>query len=222
MESARARKGRYEDMYFTLNASKDFLGNGGCYRLKKTCNWDFQDKYSDYDFENDMLFNNIHYAHAWLNNHTKVIINGELVEVCPEFYNLADDIYEIEIVCHRTERPQHLFTYDEILCEIKKAKDICDNSPQITFDGYFKIIPLKGVSPISLYDYAVRSETFCAGNGYVGNIDNENFYKELYHSMLDGWLMHLLTGKSQYYGEEYPELSIEEILLHIKNIYEQY
>ena len=207
-------------MFFTINASKSLLGLDEVFRLKRDEIWQAQEDYKSFN-EQDMLFNNIHEAMRWLKKHRILTINGERVDAFPEAYNLGNyDRFEIEIICHRNSRPKHLFTYEEMIEKILKADDNFNNSPQINFNGEFIIKALNDAeTPVNLFDYAVRSETFCAGNGYVGSIKDEDIYKELYLDLLDNWLCHLQTGISQYSGEEFTDKSEDELIEEIEKEY---
>ncbi len=205
-------------MYFSINAMNGF---DNIYRLKKDGSWQEQNNYKLFDLSNDLLFSDIHLAQQWLNARNVVNINGREVNINRETLLFSDkNKYDFEILCHRIHKPKHIFTYTEFENAIANANDAYNNSLQVNFDGEILVRQLKdNEAPNSLYDFAVREETFMAGNGYAGHNNMDEFYEDLYHSLLDGWLWHLLTGRSIYQGEEYPEKSIKEITSEISDIY---
>lgn len=65
--------------------------------------------------------------------------------------------------------------------------------------------------------YAVRVETFDAGNGYVGPKSELNHLNNTYRLLLNGWVSHLYSHKSIY--EDYvANNNEEEILAEIKEL----
>ncbi len=79
----------------------------------------------------------------------------------------------------------------------------------VNLDGNIELTrPSEHKSPLTLKGYAVRFETFEANNNYVGPQTNLYDLDDLYITLLDGWLTHLMTGKMSYtdiYSYEYTE-----------------
>ena len=86
--------------------------------------------------------------------------------------------------------------------------DNYDNSLVIDFDGYLHLIPFRHAKEGS---YAVRFETFLAGNGYVGSEESIYDIEDTYLSLLEGWLSHLIGHDSIY--RDYPSSSTKEELI---------
>jgi len=64
----------------------------------------------------------------------------------------------------------------------------------IDFDGNVDLVPFDEIRE----PYAVRYETFAAGNGYVGHKWSEDQLGDLYESLLQGWLIHLNNDSFEY------------------------
>ena len=59
----------------------------------------------------------------------------------------------------------------------------------------------------------VRFETFCAGNGYVGEemANNDSFLNDNFLSALNFWISHLKTGDTQAYCDLYLSASLDQM-----------
>ena len=90
-------------------------------------------------------------------------------------------------------KPSYLFTKQEIREKMLKADDRVDNQLVIDENGYAKVI-----SNNQGYLFPVRCETWIAGNRYVGKYSSLLTLDESYIFLLEGWLLYLITGKSQY------------------------
>jgi hypothetical protein len=66
----------------------------------------------------------------------------------------------------------------------------------------------------------VRFETFCAGNGYVGQemANNDSFLNDNFLSALDYWITHLKTGNSQAYCDLYRSDTLDQMLAELSDV----
>lgn len=111
-------------------------------------------------------------------------------------------------------KPSHLFTESEIRDLMREADDRNDNTLVVDVDGTARIIPNRCTESI----FPVRTETWDAGNVYVGKYSSLLDARPAYIRVLNGWLRYLKTGKSQYidFAENYNE---EELLSDIRDYY---
>lgn len=107
----------------------------------------------------------------------------------PESYHSS----YIDIEFTKTGSPTHLFTEQEIRELMRTADDRKNNQLVIDEFGYAQII-----TDNSGYLYPVRHESWNAGNKYVGRYSSLETVHEDYIASLQGWLIYLRTGKSQY------------------------
>lgn len=121
--------------------------------------------------------------------------------------------FSIKLV--KVGKPTHLFTKQEIEEEMKKADDRFDNQLVIDENGYAKVIKNNSYG----YLYPVRHESWDAGNIYVGKYSKLSTLDENYISSLQGWLLYLKTGQTQYMDYLHENTSEEELLKEIKEYY---
>ena len=119
--------------------------------------------------------------------------------------NIGDILSEVSLHSKvwRTEAPRR-FSRGELLEVLAAGDDSKNNSLIVDVTGYFQLIsPLEARKSTS--SAAIRHETFCAGNGYVGfqAARDEHFIRQTYLSSLEGWITHLLTGELQLYLDEW-------------------
>lgn len=181
---------------------------GTTHRLKKDGNFKRFEGQHDKDIhEDDFTFDNYYEAKIWKTNHEYIEVDGSKIPVNPTSYSLGDPY--IDIRPHRTEKPkQSYFDEDQLREVILNGDDSYNNSLVVDFDGYLHLVPFKrAVENI----YAVRFETFVAGNGYVGNKTSLEGLEETYLSLLDGWSTHLIGHNIVY--RDYPSNQTKEELI---------
>ncbi|MCM3175924.1 hypothetical protein [Paenibacillus sp. MER 99-2] len=206
-------------MRFSLNANKMLLGIGDTYRLKKNSAWVKQRDFKHFD-ETDLLFNSYSSAQLWLQQNSQVNIDGKTVltmEDSDGVHNLLDfDKINFEIILHRTDVPANpIFSKEELRNVLLHGNEEHDNALIIDFDGYLKLVPLIDRSARTLTEYAVRFNTFDAGNGYVGANSNLFHLDNTYTILLEAWLLHLISGRELYSDGRMGEESVEEIISEI-------
>lgn len=120
--------------------------------------------------------------------------------------------WSIDII--RKNKPSHLFTLDEIKKLMTDADDSKNNKLVIDEDGYAHIITNPGLA----YLYPVSIETWCAGNGYVGQDSSLSDAEPAYHLCLSLWLDYLITNKKQY-DDCYRQIDVDKTIEEIKKYY---
>ncbi len=123
----------------------------------------------------------------------------------------------ITIEKEKCKNPNYLFTYSELVDELKKADDRHWNTVVINEDGRVCIVEENE------YLYPVRNETFQPGNNYVGKYaDVEGVANDLYPTLLGCWLEYLKTGRSSYIDYyEYSACDVDRLKKEIKTIMSQ-
>jgi hypothetical protein len=186
-------------MYFTINAYKMSFGFGNDYRLKNDNNWRKIDSYTDFDPDIDLLFSRFQDAEYWLSKNPVIEINGEMVDQREKVEELFSDKFDLSIIAHRVHKPNNpIFTKEQVRKVLLDGDDNYHNSLIIDLDGFPRLIRVIGRTPLTLTDFAVRFETFNAGNGYVGKNSGLNHLDSTYLTLLEGWLSHLQSGQDVY------------------------
>ncbi|MFJ8462122.1 hypothetical protein ACIQ57_23880 [Lysinibacillus xylanilyticus] len=144
--------------------------------------------------ESDMVFNDYQSAENVKKQLPETLeLDGKLVDANTNIYDLVRSSVEIQF--HRTEPPkQKYFTKEQINEILVSHEDNRHNSLVVDFDGNVDLVPFHEIRE----PYAVRFETFVAGNGYVGHQWSENELEDLYESLLQGWLIHLNKDSFEY------------------------
>jgi hypothetical protein len=120
--------------------------------------------------------------------------------------------WDIDII--RKSKPSHLFTFDEIKNLMANADDSKNNKLVIDENGYARIITIPGPT----YLYPVSIETWCAGNGYVGQNSSLSDAEPAYHLCLSLWLDYLNTDEKQY-ADYYKQIDVDKTIEKIKEHY---
>jgi hypothetical protein len=183
-------------MFFSINTSTFLLGID-TYRLKKDGSWQSQDDFKEFD-DSDMLFGSYGSAEFWLKSHPTVSIDNKTVETKePEAVFLLDfKRFSFEIILHRTHKPRNpIFTKEQVRDTLINGDDNFHNSLIIDFEGFPRLIPLYHETALALTEYAVRYETFDAGNGYVGPKSKLSHLDRTYLALLETWHTHLVCGR---------------------------
>jgi len=108
---------------------------------------------------------------------------------------------------------------DQLVSIILQGDDRINNSLILNVYGFYELRPSDTINLlIDDPSIVVRYETFVAGNEYVGKnaAMDTVFIDQLYASTLEFWLIHLQTGKTNYYSAEESHSSSEEIVNQIQ------
>lgn len=124
-----------------------------------------------------------------------------------------EQLFEIGI--QRVGKPTHLFTLEELETKLRNGDDFHNNRLVIDENGFIQLIP-ECENP---HLYPVRFEEFCAYNNYVGKYADLSDLSEEYLMCLQGWLIHLKTGKSVYMDYVHDNKDIEKTTEEIKIFY---
>ncbi|MEX3711209.1 hypothetical protein ABFV99_02270 [Cytobacillus horneckiae] len=192
-------------MIYTIDVS-EFLGTS--HRLKQDGLFKkFESDDEKEILEDDLTFDDYYKAKNWMANNKFVELDGKQIAVNPESYSLTDPT--VSIRPHRTGKPkQSFFTEDDLKKVLLAGNDNYNNSLVVDFDGFLHLVPFKqGIDGA----YAVRFETFGAGNGYVGSENSLNHIDETYLSLLEAWEIHLIGHDFVY--RDYPTNKTKEVLL---------
>lgn len=205
-------------MFFTIEAYKIILGLSESFRLKKDSTWMVQKDFHLYDKKEDMLFETIDDAIDWLNINTEVNIDEETVSTKPKTsFKPGDDSFKFEIILHREEAPEHMFTKDELRNVLLSGEDNDNNVLVVEVQGRFRLINKNELK--YRRKYPVRYETFSKGNHYVGYKLEDDLINRIYCICLEAWVMHLHTGRSIYKDYLSQELTEVELSKQIEEIY---
>lgn len=120
--------------------------------------------------------------------------------------------WDVDII--RQNKPTHLFTLDEIKKLMAAADDSKNNKLVIDEEGYANIIEIPSLACL----YPVSIETWCAGNGYVGQDSSLSDAEPAYHLCLSLWLNYLNTDERQY-DDYYRPIDVDKTIEDIKKHY---
>lgn len=98
------------------------------------------------------------------------------------------------------------FTKDELVIAIRNGNDLQDNSVVVTLDGKIQVVALD-VAQQNPNQYAVRHETFNAGNDYVGldASEDETHIDGTFENLVKAWNKHIRTGTTSVYANGFGE-----------------
>lgn len=93
------------------------------------------------------------------------------------------------------------FTKQELIDVIASADDSIDSSVVVTKDGQVLVVSLDEAQA-NPENYAVRHETFDAGNDFLGSNASEDpvHIERTFSSLVDAWEKHKATGQSSVYA----------------------
>lgn len=196
-------------MKYTIDLS-DILHT--THRLKKDGTFkQFLGNHEKEILEDDFTFDNYSEARLWKNRQDFIEVDGRKIPVNPVSSHLSDP--SVGIRPHRTGKPkQDYFTMDELRKVLLNGNDNYNNSLIVDFDGFLHVVPFKEALERG---YAVRYETFGAGNGYVGRESSLNHIEDTYLALLSAWSIHL-HSHNKVYRDYPPTESEEEIIQEIK------
>lgn len=146
------------------------------------------------------------YAHAALAlpRDKSIELGGKMYVANPTMSSVGDLMTKTAFVnpyVHRLHKPRR-FTREELETVIAPGDDRKYNALVLDLQGYFRLLPRLEVT--ALTPIAVRHETFCAGNGYVGGraAADEKFLNLMYRCTLESWVEHLQTGAVNIFNDE--------------------
>lgn len=191
------------------------LENGhNFFRLKKDERWeriDYKDrnKTSDEDYlTNDYTdFKNI------VTENSSVNIENEVWTVNPSDKNKDNsNILLSSILIKREEFPK-VPEIDQLIYVIANGNDLNNNTVVLKSDGNFELFENYN-HVVNNPNVIVRTETFIAGNDYVGKEASKDLahISSIYRASLEDWYSHLKTNNTNYFGElDHGSETIEEL-----------
>ncbi|MGE7880130.1 hypothetical protein [Peribacillus muralis] len=202
-------------MKYTIDVYKMIFTS---HRLKEDGTFkEFKGQHEKEISDDDYTFDDYYLAKQWKQNQTFIEVDGERVEVNPTSTGLTDP--SVRIRPHRTEKPKKSYiTKGELQKVLLAGDDNYNNSLVIDFDGFVHLVPLNQAMN---EPYAVRFETFGAGNGYVGKNSSLNHLDGTYLALLQSWAIHLVSHDKvyrDYTSGETEEETISEILESIEKL----
>ncbi|BFH13516.1 hypothetical protein WJ0W_006197 [Paenibacillus melissococcoides] len=201
-------------MKFTINVARAIIET---HRLKKDGKFGPIPKPYKILEEDDMTFNSKLEAEEYIHRKEEWVVDDGITVKVGGAKGLTDP--SIHIRAHRVTKPKNmLFTKDELRDILKSGDDSKNNVLIIDWDGTVKLIPFRSVAELR-DGYAVRLESYLAGNSYVGAKSRLNHLSSTYSTLLAGWLSHLESHDEVY--RDYPPVeSDEELISKIKEVYE--
>lgn len=179
-----------DKMIFTIDIEDFSL----LYRLNKEGVFrNIRDRETTEVLPEDMIFDTYKSAKLYKSRMGKTVVVGDKEVNCnSDEYTLGEPY--VTINPYRTENPkQSYFTKEQLNEVLLSGDDNRHNVLVIDFNGFVNLVPLHEADEEM---YAVRYESFVAGNGYVGNIWSEFELEDLYESLLQGWCKHLYSYES--------------------------
>lgn len=169
--------------------------------------------------DKDLIFDSLEETVSKINEYSSIVIDGSDYSV----NNCYGDLIKSKSVSfnpciHRLTKP-HLFTREELINTIYYGDDSQHNSLIIDINGHIKLQKFEEARAL-FAPVAVRYETYCEGNDYVGPraandlINNDSVYL----SMLSGFLTHLTNGRLDQYVDFPPMENETKILADISNL----
>ncbi len=184
---------------------------GDRYRLQKNGEWRaIENRARQQDYQNsprDHVFDDLKTAVLHLPQNKPFELGGKSYTLNPKktvmsFHEIAVESAYLYPRVARCSKPRR-FTQQELEAVIASGNDELYNTLILTLDGHFRLIHPSERTEFS--PIAVRHETFCAGNGYVGTkaAVDDRFIRETYFSTLESWIEHLRTGELDIYNDFY-------------------
>jgi len=198
-------------MYFTIEA---FVLGTGNFRLQT--DGAFRESTSNVTGKSDFTAQILSAAYERIRAlGNQVTVAGQTMPCNPSEMKLGDPVAHVAPTVHRQHVPSRP-SRDQLILAIKRGDDRENNSLLIDLDGNFVVRSHSTLNRVE-EDFAVRHESFIAGNDFVGE-DASRAVKhidELYRLMLAGWLHHLKSGEVGHYVDTPSGRSLDDLLAEI-------
>lgn len=194
---------------FTIDATQVIFTT---HRLK--VNGEFGKKQDIFLEDDDKLFRTYHDAENWMERNKEVVIDGDQIK--NDGSATFGSTY-LTVRQHRDSKPQNeYFSIQEVDKLLRNGDDNRHNSLVVDYDGNVHLVEQSN----AMGGYAVRFETFEAGNGYVGSKSSLNHIDGTYQALLEGWVEHLANpiGDDVYRDYSTGKRTIEELIQDAKDI----
>ncbi|WP_281869945.1 hypothetical protein [Brevibacillus parabrevis] len=165
--------------------------------------------------EEDWTFTTHFEAEQWLSQYDVVKVGDRSLVTNPVAHKVGEPYLTIR--AHRTSKPEKkYFTKEEVREQLVNGDDEQHNVLIVDWNGNVKLVPFN----VGRKEYAVRYESFQAGNGYVGRGSSLNHFDSTYSALLEGWLLHLKAHDSVY-RDYSSDRKLEEIIKDIEVAYNE-
>lgn len=165
------------------------------WRLQRDGNWRPLGDDLNINGQKDWTTRNVNDTKPYCQSDIEVNLGPTTYKANPSQHLMGEELVTVEAAVHRLTKP-HKFTIKELRDVIRNGDDNRNNILIIDLGGSFS---LREFIPGIIHDpeIAVRHEAFIAGNGYIGEAASRDnrFIKQIFLSMLNGWIMHLRTGE---------------------------
>lgn len=179
------------------------VGIGGeRYRLQRDGGWRLLNGQSF--SEADYAVDEFSHAALALPRDKSIELGGKTYVANPTMSTIGDLLNKTAFVqphVHRLHKPRR-FIREELEAVIASGDDRKYNVLTLDLKGYFHLLPRMDVT--ALTPIAVRHETFCPGNEYVGGraAADDEFLNLMYRCTLESWVQHLQTGEVNILNDE--------------------
>jgi hypothetical protein len=206
-------------MKFLIEA---FIHGYDRYRLQKDDSWkDIKYSPKEEPSSNDVVVAELYEAGFLIGKLPKTItIKGKKYPVNPNSFSLGDPTVYVQPTVYRITKP-HQLTEAEVCSAIATGNDDINNTLTVDLEGRVRLRKFNPAIVTSNFSgIAVRNETFCAGNEYVGQeaARDKSHVTEQYETLLDGWITHLSTGKVNIFQDLSPSESEEKMLVDLTGL----
>lgn len=158
--------------------------------------------------EGDKAFMDHYQAEQWIKQNPKLEFDNVKIDNTQVGHSFGSPYLHVRQ--HRVSKPaKNFFTKEEVAEVLKKGNDEVSNSLVVDYDGNVHLIPFGYGSHTN--GYAVRFETFQAGNGYVGPKSKLNHLNGTYQTLMEAWVTHLNTGDEEYRDYMKGDKTIEQL-----------
>lgn len=178
-------------MYFTINIYKYLLGLEDTFRLKNNGEWRGITDYREINLDEDMYFSTYNEAMNWLEEQTEISLNGELIVSNIKQSSFLNTNFLFEIVVHRDESVlSSTLVEEQVKPLLESIEDYLANILVIDYQGNVKLMPTS--QKVQKYEYAVHIKPLPLRK------KKEICLEQLYMTLLEGWSMHMQTGRTVY------------------------
>lgn len=175
------------------------------YRLQKDRTW--KHAASKEILENDYLTTNSQELLDIQKIDSTITLEGKKYKLNPtslKFPDIDGNDLDYSIYVSRSIKPK-LPSKEQLISAICHGNDNVNNSVILNTDGNFETLPFDKIDLALKYPVIVaRNTTFISGNDYIGKeaSEDERLIDDIFNPSLECWLIHLETGKTNFFADE--------------------